>query len=118
MGQLDAFKTGGSSPPSAGIEYLTAEQVAAWLQVSEKTVYRWAGNDPTMPVLRIGAVVRFPRERLERWFRAREQGPGRPRRSRKPLLSVSEPSESSQLANPRGTLCASSCAETPPEVAA
>ena len=27
-----------------------------------------------MPVLRIGDVVRFPRERIERWLRAQEQG--------------------------------------------
>jgi hypothetical protein len=43
------------------IEYLTARQLAAWLQVSEKTVYRWAQQDPSMSVLRIAGVVRFPR---------------------------------------------------------
>ncbi len=55
-------------------EYLTAEQVAQMLQVSEKSVYRWALADPTMPALRIGGTVRFPRERLLRWLREREQG--------------------------------------------
>ena len=55
-------------------DYLTATQVARWLQVSEKSVYRWAVHDPSMPALRIGGVVRFPRERLERWVRSREQG--------------------------------------------
>src|SRR5262249_13198727 len=59
--------------------YLTAEQVAELLQVSPKrSVYRWAQQDPTMPKLKIGGIVRFPWERLERWLRDREQG--RPRR--------------------------------------
>jgi excisionase family DNA binding protein len=63
-------------------DYLTATQVARWLQVSEKSVYRWAAHDPSMPALRIGGVIRFPRERLERWVRSREQGTGGARRGR------------------------------------
>ena len=63
-------------------DYLTATQVARWLQVSEKSVYRWATHDPSMPALRIGGVIRFPRERLERWVRSREQGTGGARRVR------------------------------------
>jgi excisionase family DNA binding protein len=63
-------------------DYLTAAQVARWLQVSEKSVYRWATHDPSMPALRIGGVIRFPRERLERWVRSREQGTGGARRIR------------------------------------
>jgi excisionase family DNA binding protein len=55
-------------------EYLTVDQVAKQLQVDPATVYRWAKADRTMPVFRIGGVVRFPRERLEAWLRAREQG--------------------------------------------
>jgi excisionase family DNA binding protein len=57
-------------------------QVARWLQVSEKPVYRWATHDPSMPALRIGGVIRFPRERLERWVRSREQATDGARRSR------------------------------------
>jgi excisionase family DNA binding protein len=59
--------------------YLTVQDVAAMLQVSTKTVNRWARADATMPVLRIGGAVRFHRERLERWLRDREQGAPRPR---------------------------------------
>jgi excisionase family DNA binding protein len=54
--------------------YLTVEQVAELLAVSAKSVRRWAAADATMPVLRIAGSVRFPRERLERWLRDREQG--------------------------------------------
>ena len=69
-------------------EYLTAAQVGRLLQVSEKSIYRWAQADPSMPVLRIGGTVRFPRERLERWLREREQG--RPR-MRRPVSSPGNP---------------------------
>lgn len=60
-------------------EYLTAQEVGHMVRVSEKTVYRWAQDDPTFPVTRIGGVVRFHRERIRRWLRDREQG--RPRKS-------------------------------------
>src|SRR5437762_1987168 len=52
--------------------YLTPAQVAELLQVSEKTVSRWALTDPTMPVLRRGRVVRFERERLLAWLARQE----------------------------------------------
>ena len=70
-------------------EYLTAEEVATLLQASPKTVYRIAKLDPTMPMLKLGGLVRFPRERLERWLRAREQG--RPLQRR--VLSIGESTE-------------------------
>jgi excisionase family DNA binding protein len=59
--------------------YLTAEQVGALLQCSPKSVFRWAAEDPTMPVIRIGRTVRFPRAKLEQWLSARTQGAGRAR---------------------------------------
>ena len=65
-------------------EYLTPEQVAAMLQVSPKSIYRWAKIDPTLLMLKLGGTVRFPRERLLRWLRDREQGRSRIRR---PVLS-------------------------------
>lgn len=58
-------------------EYLTIEQLAGLLQVSQKSVSRWASTDPSMPVLRLGRTVRFPKDRVLRWLRSREQGPGR-----------------------------------------
>lgn len=64
------------TPPA----YLTADQVGELLQLSPKTVYRLVKADPTMPALKLGGAVRFPRERLERWLRDREQGRARPRR--------------------------------------
>ncbi len=63
--------------PMTSPAYLTAGPVAELLQLSAKTIYRLAKADPTMPALRIGGAVRFPRERLERWLRDHEQGRGR-----------------------------------------
>jgi excisionase family DNA binding protein len=73
-----AFETSGGSPPT----YLTVDEVAALLRVSRATVYRLVGADPTLPVLPLPGLLRFPRERFLRWLRDREQGRGRPRRAR------------------------------------
>ena len=76
--------------PSTEPAYLTADEVGALLRLSAKTVYRLAKTDPTLPVLKLGGTVRFPRDRLLRWLGDREQG--RPR-IRKPMLSVPKPAE-------------------------
>jgi excisionase family DNA binding protein len=52
--------------------YLTARQVADLVRVAEKTVLRWSLQDASMPVLRRGRVVRFPRERLLVWLERQE----------------------------------------------
>ena len=74
--------------------YLTAAQVAELLQVSEKTVYRWANTDSTLPMLKVGGTVRFPRERLLKWLQDREQGWPRFRR---PSLSAANSLESREI---------------------
>jgi excisionase family DNA binding protein len=76
--------TQGLETPKALAAYLTPTEVAEMLQLSAKSIYRLAKADPTMPMLKLGGTVRFPRERLERWLRDREQG--RPR-----TLSLSAP---------------------------
>jgi excisionase family DNA binding protein len=50
-----------------GQAFLTPAQAAELLQVSPKSIYRWATSDHTMPVFRKGAILRFPRERLLEW---------------------------------------------------
>jgi excisionase family DNA binding protein len=67
--------------PFTEAAYLTPREVATMLRVSEKTVYRLAKADPTMPKLKLAGAVRFPRERLQRWLRDREQGHPHPRLS-------------------------------------
>jgi len=68
MSALACDQTESGSPS----RYLTPAQVADLLQVSEKTVSRWALTDTTMPVLRRGRVVRFDRERLLAWLARQE----------------------------------------------
>ena len=74
------------------LEYWTAENVADLLKVRPPTVYGWAKRDASMPVIKIGGTVRFPRARLMEWLRSREQG--RPP-MRKRLRSVAPPAEAS-----------------------
>jgi len=78
--------------------YLTAEQVADMLQVDAKTVSRWSLEDASMPVLRRGRVVRFPRERLMAWLERQE-----PRTSRRAARA------SREAAKPRPKLSRSCC---------
>ena len=74
--------------------YLTAAQVGELLQLSAKSIYRLANADPSMPMLKLGGTVRFPRERLERWLRNREQG----LRMHRQVLSVAKPAKERELA--------------------
>ena len=96
-----------SCPVKQVAVYLTPGDVADLLQVSVKTVYRWAKDDPLMPVLRIGGCVRFPRERLLTWLRASEHG----HQSRKPLLAASQVRELSEARSPEKGACAHPCAQ-------
>ena len=41
---------------------LTAAQVGELLQLSAKSIYRLAADDPTMPMLKLGGTIRFPPE--------------------------------------------------------
>ena len=59
---------------SAATLYLTAEQVGELLQVSPRTVQRWALEDASMPTLRVGRTVRFPRAEFEQWLKRSTQG--------------------------------------------
>jgi len=69
--------------------YLTPADVAELLRISEKTVSRWALEDPSMPVLRRGRVVRFERERLLAWLQRQEpRGSKRSTRSAQALPSA------------------------------
>ena len=95
--------------------YLTPQEVAGWLRCSLKTVYRTAESDPTIPVLRLGKLVRFPRERLERWLATREQGiAGRARRLRTPSPPRAQVARIPRGAGPGVALDAIPCAIEPP----
>ncbi|MGH7264767.1 MAG: helix-turn-helix domain-containing protein [Candidatus Rokuibacteriota bacterium] len=67
--------------PAQDPAYFLAEEVAALLRTSQKSVYRIRKADPTMPALVLGKSVRFPSGKLRRWLASREQGAGRARRT-------------------------------------
>jgi excisionase family DNA binding protein len=70
-------------------EYLTPPEAAAIVRVHPKTLERWAARDATLPVLKVGGVVRYPAERFKHWLRSREQGrPAGRQPSSKQLLSA------------------------------
>lgn len=51
-------------------ELLTAEELAALLNVSEKTIYRWSKSG-SLPSVRLGALVRFEPATVSLWLRER-----------------------------------------------
>lgn len=95
--------------PSAVLAYLTADQVGGLLQLSAKSIYRLAKADPTLPMLKLGGTVRFPRERLERWLRSREQGPPMGRQVR----LVTKSAGSAAAPAPCADLCAEGRGDRP-----
>jgi excisionase family DNA binding protein len=99
------------APLSAQADYLTPDDVAALLKVSRKSVLRWARDDATMPVLHIGGTVRFPRERLLRWLRDREQGIARARQAGKQVHGAAQPAEVVSIASASSASCADPCAD-------
>ena len=110
-GESAGARVAGSVPAPA---YLTPSDLAGELQVSEKSVYRYAKDNPTMPQLHIGGVLRFPAERVRKWLRARE---GRPVLGRRPSQKqVPSPGQIVNLPSVRRDEpgdCAHSCAQEP-----
>ena len=62
---------------STDLQFLTVPEVARLLKVSPKSILRWAKADASLPVLRVGRVLRFDRDRLLSWLRTKTQGFGR-----------------------------------------
>lgn len=54
---------------------LTVGDLAAWLQVKPRTIYQWV-HEGYIPVIKLGALVRFDQASVAEWVRKRET-PGR-----------------------------------------
>ena len=52
-------------------EYLTAAQVAQWLGVSKKWIYRLS-REGRIPTIRVGRCIRFRPDAIEAWMVALE----------------------------------------------
>ncbi len=48
-------------------EYLTARQVAEYLQVKPLTIYQWAREDK-IPAIKIGRIWRFKKEAIDTYL--------------------------------------------------
>ncbi|MDD3631492.1 MAG: helix-turn-helix domain-containing protein [Atribacterota bacterium] len=48
-------------------EYLTAKQVAEYLQVKPLTIYQWAREDK-IPAIKIGRIWRFKKEAIDNYL--------------------------------------------------
>lgn len=57
---------------------LTVDEVAQWLQVKPRTIYQWV-HEGYIPVIKLGALVRFDQASVMGWIRKRET-PGRVRK--------------------------------------
>jgi excisionase family DNA binding protein len=53
---------------SSGEEVLTLPEVAAYLKVTERTIYRLAGAKK-IPAFKVGGVWRFSRGDIDRWIK-------------------------------------------------
>jgi len=54
---------------------LTIDDLAEWLQVKPRTIYQWV-HEGYIPVIKLGALVRFDRASIIEWVKKRE-APGR-----------------------------------------
>jgi excisionase family DNA binding protein len=68
-------------------DWLTPKQVADWLHVSTKVIYRLAADDPTFPAIKVTNILRIRRSRLERWLETHKSTPPAPKRFTKPVTS-------------------------------
>ncbi len=57
-------------------EYLTAKQVADYLQVKPLTIYQWA-REEKIPAIKIGRIWRFKKEAIDTFLDEQLQGKGK-----------------------------------------
>ena len=62
--------------PRTGLqpEFMTLGELAAYLSVSERTIYGWAQRGE-IPAYKLGAAWRFRRDEIDHWLRTRRSGP-------------------------------------------
>ncbi len=59
-----------------GEEMMTPEEVADWLRVTTKTIYRWL-EEGDLPALRVGRTYRIPKPEVLAMVRRRGEDEGR-----------------------------------------
>jgi excisionase family DNA binding protein len=61
-------------PEAAEPIYITVAEAARLASVSERTLYRWASQDSSIPLLRVEGTVRIHKARWLRWLEDHVQG--------------------------------------------
>ena len=54
-------------------QYLTTDQVAAWLQIAPKTLRNWRSSGQGPPAIKIYGHVRYGRAVVEGWIASRAE---------------------------------------------
>lgn len=62
-----------SQPDPDVPELLTVAEVARWLRVNIRTIYRWVRAEQ-LPYIRLGRGLRFTRAEVGAWIRRRSAG--------------------------------------------
>ena len=57
-------------------EYMSSDEVAAWLKVSRRTLHRWARLRKGPPSIKIGRGVFYRRTSVKNWLLSLENAPG------------------------------------------
>lgn len=57
-----------------GNEILTIKEVATYLKVTERTIYRLAA-EKKIPAFKVGGTWRFPRSEIDYWIRQQTSQP-------------------------------------------
>lgn len=60
-------------------EYLTVDEVAAWLRVSRQSLYHWHSHGGGPPCQKVAGRLRYTRAGVEKWVAAGAPTPPRPR---------------------------------------
>ena len=68
--------------------YISMREAAALVGISERSLYRLADNEPTLPILRLGGRVLVHRERFIHWLADHEQGRRRPGKASRDPVSL------------------------------
>ena len=53
---------------------MTSQELASYLNVSERTIYEWVQRD-TVPAFKLGAAWRFRRDEIDAWLETQRSGP-------------------------------------------
>lgn len=62
------------APPAEPSKYLDEKQLCAELDISSVTATKWRRNAEGPPFIRVGRLIRYPREAVEAWLASRTVG--------------------------------------------